>query len=108
MNVRENATRSLRTLPEYMQASHCPLSVQVTNMQDWTHQSEQWRQSSTVTLQGGCKKIPFAHLNAEDLYLKQGLATLSAKVASEKGSATESTKSTTHHHESSSNGCSSE
>lgn len=40
---------------EYMQASLCPLSVQVTSMQDWSHQSEQWHQSSTVTLQGGCK-----------------------------------------------------
>lgn len=25
----------------------CPLSLQVTNMQDWTHQSEQWHRSST-------------------------------------------------------------
>lgn len=111
---------------EYMQASKCPLSVQVTNMQDWTHHSEQWNKSGSVTLQGGwkntkqtlstvsnktivnLKETSFAHSNAEDMYLKQGLATLSAKVAFEKGSVIESTKSTTDHYESSSKGCSSE
>lgn len=111
---------------EYMQSSQCPLSVQVTNMQDWTHHSEQWNKSSSVTLQGGwkstkptlstvsnktivnLKETSFAHPNAEDLYLKQGLATLSAKVAFEKGSVIESTQSITDHHESSSKGCSSE
>lgn len=40
---------------EDVQASHCPLSVQVSNMQNWTHHSEQWHKSSTVALQGGWK-----------------------------------------------------
>lgn len=115
---------------EYTQSSLCPLSVQVTNMQDWTHQSEQWHKSSTETLQDGCKssrlslspvssntivdvkETSYAHSDTEDLYLKQGLANLSAKVASlkrlittQQGSVIESTKSTTDHHESLSKGC---
>lgn len=40
---------------QYTQSSPCPLSLQVTNMQEWTHQSEKWRKSSTETLQNGCK-----------------------------------------------------
>lgn len=115
---------------ECTESSLCPLSVQVTNMQDWTHRSEQWHKSSTETLQDGCKsssrslspvssktivdvKEPsYAHSDAEDLYLKQGLANLSAKVASlkrlittQEGSVIESTKSTTDHHESLTKGC---
>ncbi|KAM7393440.1 hypothetical protein PAMA_008202 [Pampus argenteus] len=101
--------------------SLCPLSVQVTNMQDWTHRSEQWHKSSTETLRDGCKssntvvdvKEPsFAHSDAEDLYLKQGLDNLSANVASVKrliavqqGSVIESTKSTADLHEPLSKGC---
>ncbi|XP_028273618.1 nuclear factor interleukin-3-regulated protein [Parambassis ranga] len=106
---------------EYMQSPHCPLSVQVTNMQEWAHRSEQWHKSSTVTLQGSCrsskqtpslvsnetivdvKEPSYAH--AEDSYLKQDFATLSAKVASlkrlfttEQASVIESTKSTTENH----------
>lgn len=34
-------------------ASLCPLSIQVTNIQDWTHQPEQWHRSCTETLAGG-------------------------------------------------------
>ncbi|XP_044029299.1 nuclear factor interleukin-3-regulated protein [Siniperca chuatsi] len=118
---------------EYTQSSPCPLSLQVTNMQDWTHRSEQWHKSSTETLHNGCKssrltpspisnktvvvvkESSYAHSDAEDLYLKQGLADLSAKVASlkrliktQQGSVIESTKSTADHHESLSIGCSSE
>lgn len=118
---------------EHIQASLCPLSLQVNNMQDWSHRSEQWPKSSTETLQNNCKssrltpspvsnntavdvKEPcYAHSDAEDMYLKQGLADLSAKVASlkrliktQQGSVIESTQSTTEHHESLSKGCSSE
>lgn len=115
---------------EYTQSSPCPLSLQVTNMQDWTHRSEQWHENGTEILQNDCKssrltpspisyksivdvKGPsYSHSDAEDLYLKQGLAHLSAKVASlkrlnttQQGSVIESTKSTTdHHHESLSKG----
>lgn len=117
---------------EYTQPSQCPLSLQVTNMQDWTHQSEQCYKSSTDTMQNGCrfttspvsnqttttvdvKERSYAHAHAaEDLYLRQGSAHLSAKVASltglitaQHGSVMESTQSTTDHHESLSKGCSS-
>ncbi|KAG8011003.1 Nuclear factor interleukin-3-regulated protein [Nibea albiflora] len=110
---------------EYTQSSPCPLSLQVTNMQDWSHQSEKWHKSSTETQQNGCKssrltpspvahrsvldvKEPsYAHPHAEDLDLKQGLADLSVKVATlkrliktQQGSVIESTKSTSDHQES--------
>ncbi|XP_035523459.1 nuclear factor interleukin-3-regulated protein [Morone saxatilis] len=118
---------------EYTQSSPYPLSLQVTNMQDWTHRSEQWHKSGTETLQNGCKrsrltpspvsnktivdvkKPSYAHSDTKDLYLKEGLADLSAEVSSlkrliktQKGSVIESTKSTADHHESLSKGCSSE
>ncbi|XP_070706701.1 nuclear factor interleukin-3-regulated protein [Pempheris klunzingeri] len=118
---------------EYIQSSPCALSLQVTNMQDWTHRSEQWHESSTEVLQNDCKssrltpspasskagvdvkELSNAHSDAEDLYLKQSLADLSAKVASlkrlmtsQQGSVIESPQSTTDHHESLSKGCSSE
>ncbi|XP_041816070.1 nuclear factor interleukin-3-regulated protein [Chelmon rostratus] len=35
---------------EYTQSSPCPLSLQVTNMQEWIHRSEKWHKSSTETL----------------------------------------------------------
>lgn len=111
---------------EYTQSSPCPLSLQVTNMQDWPHQSEQWHKSSTETLHNGCQSSRLTtspassivavkeHSDAEDLYLKQGPTDLSAKVASlkrlitaQQGSVIESTKSTTDHHQALSNGCSS-
>ncbi|XP_029371198.1 nuclear factor interleukin-3-regulated protein [Echeneis naucrates] len=100
----------------------CPLSVQVTCMQGWSHQSE-WHKSSTETLWGGCKssrqtpspvssntivfvKEPsYAHSDVENFHVKQDLATHSTSVASVKGLTTagksviESTKSTTDHYE---------
>lgn len=115
---------------EYTQSPLCPLSVQVTNMQDWSQQSEQWHKSSTETLQDGCKRSrrslspvssktlvdvkepSYAHSDTEDLYLNQGFANLSAKVASlkrlittQQGTVIESTKSTSDHHQSLSKGC---
>ncbi|KAM9306166.1 LOW QUALITY PROTEIN: nuclear factor interleukin-3-regulated protein [Pholidichthys leucotaenia] len=105
---------------EYVQSPLCPLSVQVTNMQDWTQRSEQWHKSSTVTLPGGCsgskqtlspvtikttadvKEASYAYSDTEDSYLKQGITSPSAKVASlkrlittEQGSVIGSTRSTT-------------
>lgn len=102
---------------EYTQFPPCPLSVQVTNIQDWAHQSEQWHKGSTEILQDGCNNsrltpspIPnkmsgdveepsYAHSDGEDLYIKQDLAVLSAKVTSlkrlittQQGSVIESTK----------------
>lgn len=100
--------------PEYPQSSPCPLSLQVTNMQDWTHQSEQWHKSSTETLPNRFQLTtsPVSniadvkeHSDAEDSY--QGPADLSAKAVSlkrpitaQQGSVIESTKSTADHHES--------
>lgn len=84
---------------EYTQSTPCPLSLQVTNMQDWTHQSEKWHKRSTETLQNACKsrltpnslsnktivdvkELSCAYSDAGDLYFKQELGDLSAKVAS--------------------------
>lgn len=85
---------------EYTQSPLCPLSVQVTNIQGWAHQSEQWNKSSAKTLQFGCnssrqtpshipnkmavdvKEPSYAQSDAEDMCIKQDLAALSAKVAS--------------------------
>ncbi|XP_019750144.1 nuclear factor interleukin-3-regulated protein [Hippocampus comes] len=39
---------------ECSQSLPCPLSEQVTAMQDWTQPSEQWNKSSTKTLQHSC------------------------------------------------------
>ncbi|KAM9338340.1 nuclear factor interleukin-3-regulated protein [Symphorus nematophorus] len=113
---------------ECTQSSPCPLSLQVTNMQDWAHRSEKWQKSSTETPQNGCKssrltpspvsnktavdvkEASYVHSDAEDLDFKQGLGHLSAKVSSlhrlirtQKQSVIEST---TDHHESLSKGCS--
>lgn len=102
------------------QASHCPLSVQVTNMQDWSQQSEQWHVSHTMTLQGGCtsndessspvsnktivdvKESSYAHLHAEDWYVKQSFGTLSPRAVASKRERVpgiDSTKSIADHHE---------
>ncbi|XP_042365011.1 nuclear factor interleukin-3-regulated protein [Plectropomus leopardus] len=112
---------------EYTQSSPCPLSLQVTNMQDWSHQSEQWHRSSTETLQNSrlptspvsnqtfvdTQERSYAYSDAEDLYLKQGPGDLPAQVSlnrlisAQPGSVIESTQSTPHHHESFSKGGSS-
>lgn len=109
---------------ECTQSSHCPLSVQVTNMQDWSQRSEQWHISHAMTLQGGCKsneqsstpisnntivdvkETSYAHLHTGEMYVKQGFGALSPKVASlkrlitpEQGSVIESTKTINDHHE---------
>lgn len=44
-----------RESSEYTQSPMCPLSEQVTNIQDWAHQSGQWDKGSTETLQDRCK-----------------------------------------------------
>ncbi|XP_019938052.2 nuclear factor interleukin-3-regulated protein [Paralichthys olivaceus] len=92
--------RTTHDSSEYTQSPLCPLSVQVTNMQRWSHRSEQWHRSSTDALWDGCKssrrtsspisnkaavdvKEPsYAHSHAEHLYIKQDFASLSAEVAS--------------------------
>ncbi|XP_006038038.1 nuclear factor interleukin-3-regulated protein [Alligator sinensis] len=67
-------------------SSHTPFSVQVTNIQDWSH----WHQKElNVKIQSGCKtgvveiKDNIYNVSeSENLYLKQGIANLSAEVAS--------------------------
>ncbi|CAJ1071027.1 nuclear factor interleukin-3-regulated protein [Xyrichtys novacula] len=99
----------------FSQSSPCPLSLQVSDMQDWTQRTEQWHKTSTETLQKVSRLTPSpndATVDAKnppnaDLYLKQGLADLSAQVAtlkrlitSQQGSVIESTKNSAVHPES--------
>ncbi|XP_075935601.1 nuclear factor interleukin-3-regulated protein [Anarhichas minor] len=104
-------------------SSPCPLSLQVTNMQDWTHQSEQWHKNSTETHQNGCQSRRLTmspvsdtttvevkeHSDAAGWFLTQGPAEMFVKMASlkrpitaQQGSVIESTKNPADHHESSS------
>lgn len=100
---------------EYTQSSPCPLSLQVTNMQDWSHQSEQWpngcQSSRQTTSPISNRTIVDVKKPSDTNDLYQGPADLSAKVVSlkrlitaQQGSVIESTKSTNDHHES--KGCS--
>ncbi|KAM6975304.1 nuclear factor interleukin-3-regulated protein-like [Tautogolabrus adspersus] len=98
------------------QSPLCPLSLQVSDMQDWTQRTEQLHKYSTETLQKSsrltssppvdAKDSSCAHSDAEDSYPKQGLADLSAQMATLKrlittqhGSVIEPTKSTADHTE---------
>ncbi|XP_057284196.1 nuclear factor interleukin-3-regulated protein [Pezoporus wallicus] len=71
-------------------SSHTPFSVQVTNIQDWSLKPELWHQKElNVKIQSGCKtgvveiKDNIYNVSdSENLYLKQGIASLSAEVAS--------------------------
>lgn len=106
------------TTPEYIQSSLSPMSFQVTNVQDWSHQPKEWHNDHQEEPTTGCKhrhcpdsprpnklivdleNDSYANSESENLYLKQGIADLSAEVASlkrliTKGSVIEFTKSTT-------------
>ncbi|XP_067838326.1 nuclear factor interleukin-3-regulated protein [Heptranchias perlo] len=107
--------------------SLAPLSIQVASINDWSHKPELWRQREEK-LEGAYKNVrrscsPVAltnqslaagkdsacnnihqgeHLESENLYLKQGIANLSAEVASlkkliekQQAAASDSGKSTT-------------
>ncbi|XP_054842063.1 nuclear factor interleukin-3-regulated protein [Eublepharis macularius] len=72
-------------------APHTPFSVQVTNIQDWTLKPEHWHHPKELTdkIQTGCKTgvvdikdNSYKVSETENLYLKQGIANLSAEVAS--------------------------
>ncbi|KFU87828.1 Nuclear factor interleukin-3-regulated protein [Chaetura pelagica] len=71
-------------------SSHTPFSVQVTNIQDWSLKPELWHQKElNLKIQSGCKtgvveiKDNIYNVSdSENLYLKQGIANLSAEVAS--------------------------
>ncbi|XP_051972243.1 nuclear factor interleukin-3-regulated protein-like [Xyrauchen texanus] len=105
--------------PEYIQSSLHPLSLQVNNAQDWNHQPKEWQKDHWETPASckhrlcpdspglmpkliGLQSDSYANSDSENVYLKQGIADLSAEVASLKrlitkrqGSVIESTKSTT-------------
>ncbi|CDQ86402.1 unnamed protein product [Oncorhynchus mykiss] len=128
MSAREDYQRGQGAVADYMQSPLSPLSLQVTNIRDWTHRPEHWHKDSSEKPQNGyqnrlspvpvSKKLTldledgsYAHSDSENLYLKRGIADLSAEVLSLKrlitsrqGSVIESTKSTTDH-ESLSKGC---
>ncbi|NXD46178.1 NFIL3 protein, partial [Copsychus sechellarum] len=71
-------------------SSHTPFSVQVTNIQDWSFKPELWHQKElNVRIQSDCKAeiveikdSIFSVSESKKLYLKQGMANLSAEVAS--------------------------
>ncbi|KAK9967930.1 hypothetical protein ABG768_002292 [Culter alburnus] len=107
--------------PEYIQSSLSPMSFQVANVQDWSHQPKEWhndhQEAPTGCKHRHCPDSPspmpnklivdlkndsYTNSESENLYLKQGIADLSAEVASlkrlitkQQGSVIESTKSTT-------------
>lgn len=79
------------TAQNLVQTPHTPFSVQVTNIQDWSLKPEHWHQQKELLdkVQTGCKTGPTDIKNnsykvseSENLYLKQGIANLSAEVAS--------------------------
>ncbi|KAL8203419.1 UNVERIFIED_CONTAM: Nuclear factor interleukin-3-regulated protein [Gekko kuhli] len=70
---------------------HTPFSVQVTNIQDWSLKPEHWHHQQELTdkIQTACKSgvgdikdNSYKVSETENLYLKQGIANLSAEVAS--------------------------
>lgn len=107
--------------PEYIQSSLSPMSFQMTDVQDWGQQPKEWHkdhpEEPTNCKHRHCPDSPrpmpnqliadlksdsYASSDSENLYLKQGIADLSAEVASlkrlitkQQASVIESTKSTT-------------
>uniref|UniRef100_W5MNL7 Nuclear factor, interleukin 3 regulated n=1 Tax=Lepisosteus oculatus TaxID=7918 RepID=W5MNL7_LEPOC len=91
------------TTSDLIQSSISPLSLQVTNLQDWSHRPEHWHNKDhPVTVPSNCnnrlcpaspgpltsklivdlKDNSYNDADSENLYLKQGIADLSAEVAS--------------------------
>ncbi|MBN3282998.1 NFIL3 protein, partial [Polyodon spathula] len=91
------------TASNLIQSSLSPLSVQVINIQDWSQQPDHWHNKDhPETVQSNCKNRlgpcspgmltnktvvnlkdnPYNDTESENLYLKQGIADLSAEVAS--------------------------
>lgn len=121
MSARRCYQMSQCATPEYIQSSLSPMSFQMTNVQDWNHQPKEWhkdhQEAVTSYKYRHCPDSPrpvpnkltvdlendsYANSESENLYLKQGIADLSAEVASlkrliskQQGSVIESTKSTT-------------
>ncbi|XP_035248225.1 nuclear factor interleukin-3-regulated protein [Anguilla anguilla] len=121
----------------FAQSSLSPLSLQVTNVPDWTPRPDRWHKERPETPQGGCENRlcpgspgpvtsklivdlkDGSYADAENFYLKRGIADLSAEVASLKrlittrqGSVAEAAKTAVDdddddrdHHDLSSKGC---
>ncbi|KAB0349800.1 hypothetical protein FD754_014657 [Muntiacus muntjak] len=78
------------TTPNLVHSSLTPFSVQVTNIQDWSLKSEHWHQkelngktqSSFKTGVVEVKDSGYKVSDPENLFLKQGIANLSAEVVS--------------------------
>ncbi|KAJ8380956.1 hypothetical protein SKAU_G00017340 [Synaphobranchus kaupii] len=91
---------SMKGCNQAAQRIDSPLSLQVADLQDWTHQPAHWHAGRPETLPSGYKKrlcpSPGGHLtdkrivdlkessltDSDNLYLKQGIVELSAEVAS--------------------------
>ncbi|KAG9355020.1 hypothetical protein JZ751_001733 [Albula glossodonta] len=102
LSVKGCYTPSQRVESDLMKSSLSPLSVQVANFQGWAHQPGHWQADHPETLQNNhksriypsspdrltdklivdLKEGPLTNAESENLYLKQGIAKLSAEVAS--------------------------
>ncbi|NXE36182.1 NFIL3 protein, partial [Ptilorrhoa leucosticta] len=89
MSSKRHAELEKHTAQNLVHSSLTPFSVQVTNIQDWSLKPELWHQKElNVKIQSGCKtgvveiKDNIYNVSeSENLYLKQGIANLSAEVA---------------------------
>ncbi|XP_031950947.1 nuclear factor interleukin-3-regulated protein-like [Corvus moneduloides] len=89
MSSKRHAELEKHTAQNLVHSSLTPFSVQVTNIQDWSFKPELWHQKElNVRIQSGCKAeiverkdSIFSVSESEKLYLKQGMANLSAEVA---------------------------
>ncbi|XP_065096711.1 nuclear factor interleukin-3-regulated protein [Paramisgurnus dabryanus] len=121
MSANECFQMSQYATHEYMQSSLSPLSLQVTSVQEWNRQPKVWhkghQEAPDDLKHWPCPDSPgpvhnrlfvdpkndlYSNSESENLHLKQGIADLSAEVASLKrliierqGSVIESTESTT-------------
>ncbi|NWH90709.1 NFIL3 protein, partial [Aegithalos caudatus] len=89
MSSKRHAELEKHTAQNLVHSSLNPFSVQVTNIQDWSFKPELWHQKElNVRIQSGCKAeiveikdSIFSVSESKKLYLKQGMANLSAEVA---------------------------
>ncbi|KAI1229458.1 nuclear factor interleukin-3-regulated protein, partial [Lamprotornis superbus] len=87
MSSKRHAELEKHTAQNLVHSSLTPFSVQVTNIQDWSLKPELWHQKElNVKIQSGCKtgvveiKDNIYNVSeSENLYLKQGIANLSAE-----------------------------
>uniref|UniRef100_A0A8C3JPI7 BZIP domain-containing protein n=1 Tax=Calidris pygmaea TaxID=425635 RepID=A0A8C3JPI7_9CHAR len=90
MSSKRHVELEKHTAQNLLYSSCTPLSVQVTNIQDWSLKPELWHQKKlNVRIQSGCKTeiveikdSIFSSSESENLYLKQGVTNLSANLSS--------------------------